>query len=531
MLACVLSNLAEDVARLLVAGAAAAADHPRLRRHAEALRAAARKVPALTPLADSLALVLSAPPGQAASPLLDLVVRTRQALVAISGAGVSGELEPLPPSGPWRSETPAGTVAAVAQALGSRAKGRVGPVTTALKHGPLADLRLLDALLAALNDSYAELADLVAERVLPAFGTAIRSLLRDGFRVKGKASDGRRLIALAGADPAASAELCREAWRSGSPPVRVAALRALVQVTPAEAEELALAALEGKSPSAVRRAAVKALADLGSRSGRAVTVLARALGDSDFGLRWQSRPLLARCGRAAVPALTDLLASPDAEQRRQAVWILGDIGPEAVEAVPALIARLADPDQYIPWNAAASLGRIGPAAQAAVPGLVALRDGFPSPRGRVAAALALWHISGNASLALPTLIAALSSEEIHARRDAAEALGELGVAARGAVPELVRTLQERGGFVRHFAAKALGQMGLGAEEVVPLLIPMVSEREWHIRHSAIQALGLFGPQAAAALPALEAAAAERAVNIQEAVTAAIAAIRAEARPS
>jgi hypothetical protein len=79
---------------------------------------------------------------------------------------------------------------------------------------------------------------------------------------------------------------------------------------------------------------------------------------------------LGRIGRAAVPALTQELQSPDATVRLKSVEVLGRMGDDAQEAVPQLVELLDDPDPAVRKAAARTLGQIGPAARDAVPALM-----------------------------------------------------------------------------------------------------------------------------------------------------------------
>src|SRR5438067_1215724 len=82
---------------------------------------------------------------------------------------------------------------------------------------------------------------------------ALAPELRAGLDLRGKAADGRRLLALAHLDRRAGRELCRAALREGTPVVRAAALRGLALAAPGEAEREAVAALSGPAPVPLKR--------------------------------------------------------------------------------------------------------------------------------------------------------------------------------------------------------------------------------------------------------------------------------------
>jgi HEAT repeat protein len=519
-----LLTLSADVDRLLAAGAAAAAGNDNLRARSRTLRDLGRKVPALNSVADAVERVTSAPHDKAPRALLDLLVLLCQAQSALTTAGVVGELQPVPPSGPWRTAASSGQLGTVDAALLRRGPGRFEPVQEAVQQQTTADLRLLEPLLGVLGDPYTELADLVAEQALPAFGPAALPDLLGSYNPRGKRSDARRLTVVTRIDPSRGRELCREALAGGSPPVRVAALLALVRVAPAEAEQAAMTVLGGKHGSSLRGAAALVLGEVRTQYPEAILLLIEAFRGSDWDVQRHAADALEKIGRAAVPDLLPVLRHPDPMMRCRTMWVLGGMGPEAVDAVPTLVEALNDPGEHAPTNAARALGEIGPAARAAVPALTRELKSIDT-RLRVVAARSLIWITGKPGPYIPTLIAELSSPSVHACRDAAEALAELGSAARVAVPELIRVLKDRTSNARHFAADALGRIGHNAREVVPLLIPWVNDPQWYLRVWAIRALGYFGPKARAALPALREAAKDRSRSIQKEVSQALIAIQ------
>jgi HEAT repeat protein len=478
-------------------------------------------------LADAVERVCRAPAEEAATAWLDLLVLLRQVRSGVMSNGMDGELEKIPPSGPWRTTAPAEMVCAAAQALVSKGRGRDEAIRPLADKADGADLRLLDGLLRQLDDSYADLADFVADHVLPHFGRPILEELRAGYDPRGGAAHGRRLLAMAHIDAGVGRELALEGIKQGSPAVRLAALRALAVVDPKEARRTAIEALAGKANPRLRLLAVETLERIKARDPETVSCLVQVLADKEFYGSHKAQTILGNIGRAAVPPLIKLLQGPDAEGRRKAIWALRGIGADAAEAVPTLITALDDSTVLygasIPRCAMSTLAAIGPAARVAVPALTRFLDS-DDPITHFEAVVALIKMTGKIRPHLPVLIEALSSSDIHLRWSAAQALEQIGPPAKVAVPTLIKVLKDRPGNVRHFAASALGRIGCNAEEVVPLLIPMVNEREWYIRHHAIRALGFFGPKARAALPVLREAAKDRSPYIQEVVSPALVAI-------
>jgi HEAT repeat protein len=235
-----LKMLAGDVDRLLAAGGAVAAGDEGLRKRAKALREAGHKVPALAQIAEATDRVVQAGPARAARALLDLILVVRQVRAGLATAGVDGPLEPLEPAGPWATSLNVRDVYATAEAL---AAGRIEPLRDAIGRGAIADLRLVGACLTGLSERHGEMADLIAEGALPAFGPAALPSLRRELDLKGKAADVRRLVAICKIDAAVGAALCRRAIDEGSNALRVQALKCYPQVDPEGAERAALALL------------------------------------------------------------------------------------------------------------------------------------------------------------------------------------------------------------------------------------------------------------------------------------------------
>jgi HEAT repeat protein len=299
--------LADDVGRLLAAGAATAPGDEKLRRRERALRELGQKVPVLAKVADAVRRVIEADTTQAAAPLLDLLSIVRQVRAGLTTVGVEGELTPIESVGAWASETPARDLYPIIECLART--GRREIVAEAVRRGIVADLRLVGPLLGGLGDGYGELAERIAEEALPAFGPALLPTLRRALDLKGKAADARRLIAICKIDVRLGAELCRRALDEGSPALQVQALKCYPWVDSAEAERAALALLaRGVLPG------IRAGAGESDDGGPATKVLSREV----------SRPvraaaLAALAGSRTAAALEALIAAaPDHAE----VWLV-----------------------------------------------------------------------------------------------------------------------------------------------------------------------------------------------------------------
>src|SRR5436305_10138468 len=186
-----LDALRAELPRRLAAGPAGPES---LRRHGPALRQLGAQVPACARLADAAERAAGAEGG--APTLLDLLGLVRQAAAALAAGGVEGELEALPPTGPWATPGEAVELAALADVLGQSGSGREAALAGAVKRGTLADLRLVGPLLHCLADRYAAFADVVADKALPELGPALAPELERRTDPDGGPAGGRWLRAL-----------------------------------------------------------------------------------------------------------------------------------------------------------------------------------------------------------------------------------------------------------------------------------------------------------------------------------------------
>jgi hypothetical protein len=199
-----LEALAADVRRLLDAGGAAASGDGRLLRRAAALRSLARQVPALEAIATAAEGTASVPPARATAALLDLLLVARHARAGLAAPSAAGDAVPVPDAGPWATPAHVRNLAFCAACLRRAALDDGERAALAV-----ADLRLLDAVVVALREASDDVADLLAERTLPAFGPAVTAELRRGLEHEPPLAAARRLIALCRLDPDAARDALR----------------------------------------------------------------------------------------------------------------------------------------------------------------------------------------------------------------------------------------------------------------------------------------------------------------------------------
>ncbi|MFH1418321.1 MAG: HEAT repeat domain-containing protein [Planctomycetota bacterium] len=194
------------------------------------------------------------------------------------------------------------------------------------------------------------------------------------------------------------------------------------------------------------------------------------------------------------------LAHADALSReyraiREALHTMG------ADAVPALAAVVREPSSDMRLDATWALGQIGPDAIAAVPTLIEAlsADNLELRKGVTDA---LHKIAPRSDIVTDALVSnwttELKSLDDRERAEAVVALGHIGARAAAAVPDLMNLIEDP----TSGAAQALGRMGPAAAEAVPALTDALQHSEPHVRQLAADALGRIGPPARSAVPAL-----------------------------
>jgi HEAT repeat protein len=486
--------LADEVGAVLAGGAPSG---PRLRRAAETCRGVSRQVPGLAPLADALGRLAA---GRTERPraLLDVILLARPLRAALSGSGVAGAMESLPPSGPWSSTAAAGEAATVAKAVRRLGWDRRNLVQDVVRRH--ADLRLAGPLLRGLADASAEDAGFLAGEVLPLFGPALLPDLwppPDGADAR---QGGRFLLAVCRLDATFGARRCREKLREGDGGWRKPALWGLTVAAPKEARRVALDWLAHENARKLREAAWDCLHEVPPPDASALPVLAAAFEKDAY---YMATHVLARMGRRAVRTLMELLRSKKWAVRERAAEALGHIGPGAAAAVPALTEATRDEALAVAGTAVHALACIGPAARAAVPRLLELlADRRADDALRFSAAEALPEIAGDDPAVVSALVAALGDGDVQGA--VLESLGRIGPAAKGAVPKLIALYEGAGSHwhLRRDVIEVLGKIGPAAKAAMPLLERALRAREVRVRYAAAVALGLMGPSGRAAVPVL-----------------------------
>lgn len=247
---------AKEVRRLAIAGSPLAVGDFRLKKLIPPLEQAGAKVPVFAQVAKAMSEVVNGSEAESASRLLSLSTLLNAILYTQGQSSATGNLQKLETFSTTcaMTRTTARVLKPLVEALTASGGGRFEVVKSAVERGAFNDLRLIDPAIQALGDNYPELADLVAEKILPAYGPGIVPRLKGSFDLKGKRPDARKLEVMHRLDTDGTLELCKKALDDGSVEVKVAAIGCLgkhadclpqvIEQTKSKNKQLRAAALE-----------------------------------------------------------------------------------------------------------------------------------------------------------------------------------------------------------------------------------------------------------------------------------------------
>lgn len=225
----ILNETFSEVRRLMIAGSVVAPNDFRLQKLVEPLKRAGERAPVFLRVAEGVEQVVQSTEKSAATVLLELSALLTSILYTQGATGQAGPWTDLPPSPIelTRTATSAQMLKPLLEALTTKGGGRLETISSAYKLGLFHDLRLIRPALVAIDDSYGEIRELVADKILPSYGRAIVGELRRTFDPTGKAGHARRLKLLYRLAPEETRDLVRQALESGSKEVKLVALECL----------------------------------------------------------------------------------------------------------------------------------------------------------------------------------------------------------------------------------------------------------------------------------------------------------------
>jgi hypothetical protein len=294
----VLNQTYDEVRRLAIAGSVVAPGDFRLQKLLPQLEQAGKKAPVFAKVGEAVKRLVESNERTSAAALLELTALVNAILYTQGETGIDGEVVPLKTVelGRLRTQASAQVLKPLQEALTTSGSGLLEIIRDAHERGAFQDFRLIAPALAALDDTYAEIGDLVADKVLPIYGQAIVPELRAKFDPKGRGGHVRRLLLMHRLDPEGARPSIQRSLDEGSPEVRVAAIGCLGD-SPDDLPFL-LEQVKARSKE-VRTAALKALGKSGA--AEAAKVLCEAIASTDLALAIE--PL----SRSQNPVVTSFL--------------------------------------------------------------------------------------------------------------------------------------------------------------------------------------------------------------------------------
>lgn len=250
-----------------------------------------------------------------------------------------------------------------------------------------------------------------------------------------------------------------------------------------------------ESPRYLSFCAAEALWKINRETNIAVRVFSRRVTSANGYVRPIGLGQLAAMGtaaKAAVPAVEEALHDEDRDVREAAMNALKQIDPdraqEALQSVnrevstslSKLIETIRSGSFKDSFSALEAIAVVGPEARAAVPVLIEKLNQS-----------SLTNLPGH--VAKSTLS---STALLNVRRNAAEALAEIGPEARAAVPALVGVLRQRGDYYLDPYFRALGRIGPDASDAIPALKEILQDGNPGARLAAARALAKIDPREA-----------------------------------
>jgi bilin biosynthesis protein len=212
-------------------------------------------------------------------------------------------------------------------------------------------------------------------------------------------------------------------------------------------------ALANHSDVVVRRAAAKTLTIIADPDA-VPTLLHAFLNDPDTVVRSSAAGALARTGETAVPALLNILASPEQPEdiKGHAAWALAFIGSKAAEHLYKALNSDSVDVRCAVIGAIAHVAQEQADAKSCNVLVSALTD--PEPTIRTEAASVLGQV--NYPPAIPHLILALQDSDVEVRKAAVSSLGKTG--NQTVIEPLQAALQDQAEVVRTLAKLAIAQI-------------------------------------------------------------------------
>lgn len=316
----VLTQVYDEMRRLAIAGSGVAGGDFRLKKLIAPLEKSGEKAPVFAKVAQAATAVIESNEKTAPAALLELATLVNAILYTQGETGLTGELQAIETVdlGARQTQASARLLKPLLEALSTTGSGRLEIIREAIDRGVFADLRLVKPALHALDDPYPEIGELIADKVLPMYGTAILAELRRQFDPQGKSGHLNRLRVMHRLDPVGTRAIVQQTLDDGSKELKVVAIECLGD----SEEDLTFLLQQAKAKAKdVRVAALIALTRLATPD--AVLAVTKAATGADL------ESLVTGLREAHVPALKQLVIT-EADKQLTALSKLADkkeLGP------------------------------------------------------------------------------------------------------------------------------------------------------------------------------------------------------------
>jgi hypothetical protein len=274
----ILDELQSDLKRLTIAGSDLANGDISLKKKIPVLLKMGEKAPVFKKIGQFTEKLVSGKE-PTSEHLLELSTLLSSVMYTMGKTGRDGDLEVGETTSNFPTEISYLTLKPIIEALTTKGSGRGEIIEQAYHSGKIYDLRLIYPLIEALDDSYPELADFVAEHILPKYGQELLPILQASFSVKGKKGDGRRLKVIAEILGVEGLPFYYDCIENGSTQVQMVGLEILSKYE--QAEEVLISYTKAKKAD-VRLVAYQSLAK--RESDTAINCLLQALEGKDRNL-------------------------------------------------------------------------------------------------------------------------------------------------------------------------------------------------------------------------------------------------------
>lgn len=195
----ILHDLQQEINRLFIAGSKFAHQDPRLLKLIPAFLQLGEKAPVFSKIAVQIQALTNASADESAQHLADLsnivyaILYTQAEHIPKNTAFDDETLAPILDIKTVKTDTTYLELKPIVEALTTSKSGRLEVIEQAYKAGKLSDFRLFPYINNALGDKYTDLAQFVAEKVIPSIGNGILPFLEESFVLEDKSEQVRRL--------------------------------------------------------------------------------------------------------------------------------------------------------------------------------------------------------------------------------------------------------------------------------------------------------------------------------------------------